>query len=265
MTSIAFASGKGGVGKSSICLNLGLVLARAGKKVVVIDADISMANIGLMLGIERSPITLNHVLSGENAIRDAVYEGPLGMRYVPSELSTDRLSSADLHKLKNAIVELEKDYDYVLVDPAPGWMQDAKAAMDSVQEAYVIVMPDPPAMADGLKVKNYLERKGVKLNGIIVNMVANDPSEIKANEIEALLGVKVAAVLPEDRNVRRAAANQKPIALGAPNSPFMLALTKLAAQMTGAKIAAVAETKVKKGPLSSILYFFLSLFRKKPR
>lgn len=264
MTSIVFASGKGGVGKSSICLNLALVLAKSGKKVVIVDADIAMANIGLMLGVERTPITLNHVLSGENSITDAVYEGPWGVRYVPSELSVDKLSAADFSKLKDAVLALEKQYDFVLIDPAPGWMVDAKAAMDAAAEAYVILTPEPPAMADGLKVKNYLERKGTKLNGVIVNMSLNDPLEVKPKEIETLLGVKIAAVLPEDRAVRKASASQQPIALQAPHSPFMLSLTKLAGQITGHAVA-LPEAKVKKGILMSIVEFFRNLFRKKSR
>ena len=66
MTSIVFASGKGGVGKSTISLNLSIVLASAGKKTTVVDADIAMANLGLLLGIERAPITLHNVLKGEH-------------------------------------------------------------------------------------------------------------------------------------------------------------------------------------------------------
>ncbi|MBI2445642.1 AAA family ATPase [Candidatus Micrarchaeota archaeon] len=262
MSSIVFASGKGGVGKSSICLNLALVLAKSGKKIVIVDADMAMANIGLMLGVERTPITLNHVLSGENAIEDAVYDGPWGLRYVPSELSVEKLSSVDFSKLRDAILQLEKSYDYVFIDPAPGWMPDAKAAMDAASEAYVILTPEPPAMADGLKVKNYLERKGTRLNGAILNMVMNDPVEVKPKEVETLLGIKVAAVLPEDRAVRKASASQSPIALQSPHSPFMLALTRLAGQITGHAVA-LPETKVKKGILQSIVEFFRNLFAKK--
>lgn len=264
MTSIVFASGKGGVGKSSICLNMALVLAKSGKKVVIVDADLPMANIGLLLGVERTPITLNHVLSGENAIADAVYEGPWGLRYVPSELSVDKLSSVDFSKLRDAVLQLEKSYDYVLIDPAPGWMPDAKAAMDAASDAFVILTPEPPAMADGLKVKNYLERKGTKLHGAILNMVMNDPVEVKPKEVEAILGIKVAAVLPEDRAVRRASASQLPIALAVPHSPFMLALTKLAGQISG-QVVTLQETKPKKGIVRSIVEFLANLFRKKPK
>ncbi|MBI4361048.1 AAA family ATPase [Candidatus Micrarchaeota archaeon] len=262
MKSIVFASGKGGVGKSSVSLNLGLLLAKNGKKVVIIDADVAMANLGLMMNVERIPITLNDVLSGENEVQDAVYEGPFGLRYVPSALSTEKLSKADYHRLKKAVLALEKEYDYVFIDAAPGWMEDAKAAMDAAQEAYVLLTPEPPALADGLKVKNYLERKGVKIHGAIANMVLNDPAEIKKQDMEALLGIKIAAMLPEDRNVRRASALQKPVALLAPHTPFMLSLGKLAEQLSGAKIV-LPETNVKKGFIRSILDSFRNLFRKK--
>lgn len=263
MTSIVFASGKGGVGKSSVSLNLGLLLAKNGKKVVIIDADVAMANLGLMMNVERIPITLNDVLSGENEVQDAVYEGPLGLRYVPSALSTEKLSKADYNKLKKSVLALEKEYDYVFIDAAPGWMLDAKAAMDAAQEAYVLLTPEPAALADGLKVKNYLERKGVKIHGAIANMILNDPAEIKKQDMEALLGLKVISMLPEDRNVRRASALQKPVAVLTPHTPFMLGIAKLAEQLSGVKIA-LPETNVKKGVIRTILETFRNLFRKKP-
>lgn len=258
MTSIAFASGKGGVGKSSIALNVGLLLAKAGKKTVVVDADVAMGNLGLLLGVERTPITLNHVLAGENDILDALYDGPNGLKYVPAELSTEKLSKADFNRLHQAILKLERQFDYVLVDAAPGWMQDAKSAMDSVQEAYVLITPEPIALADGLKVKNYLERKGTKIRGILVNMALNDPTEIRTEEIAAIMGTPVSARLPEDLEVRRASATQIPVAIRAPACPFMRTLTPLASQIAGTAIA-VEQPKVKKGLLQTIL----SLFKRK--
>ncbi|MBI5035723.1 P-loop NTPase [Candidatus Micrarchaeota archaeon] len=256
MRSIVFCSGKGGVGKSSIALNLGLLLAQAGKKVVVVDADVSMANLALMMGIERTPITLNHVLSGENVIEDALYDGPEGMKYVPAELSTEKLSRADYNRMKQAVVKLEKDFDFVLLDAAPGWMQDAKAAMNSVKEAYVIVTPEPICIADGLKAKNYLERRGTKMLGVIINMALNDPTEIRDSDIKGVMGMDIAAKLPEDLEVRRASASQKPVVLRSPNSPFVRALSEMASKLAGKQVVA-KQPKVKKGLIQSILDFFL--------
>jgi septum site-determining protein MinD len=262
MSSIVVASGKGGVGKSSISLNLALLLAKAGKKVVIIDADIAMANLGLMLNIERSPITLNEVLAGENRIQDAVYQGPWGLRYVPSSLSNDKLSKAEYSRFKKSVLELEKEYEFVFIDAAPGWMPDAKAAMDAASEAFVLLTPEPPALADGLKVKNYLERKGVKIHGIVLNMVLNDPSEIKAADIAGIMGTKIVAAIPDDKNVRRASATQKPVAIQYPSTPFMHGILKLSSVLVKDKII-LTETKVKKGILLSMIESFRNLFRKK--
>jgi len=74
--SIVFASGKGGTGKTTAIANVGVALAQFGKEVIVIDADITMANLSLILGMEDIPITLHDVLSGEAELNDAIYEGP---------------------------------------------------------------------------------------------------------------------------------------------------------------------------------------------
>ena len=81
------ASGKGGTGKTTVTLNLGTSLAMLKKKTVILDADIGMANLGLLIGLEKSKITLHEVLSGSAEIKEAIYKGPEGLMIVPSGLS----------------------------------------------------------------------------------------------------------------------------------------------------------------------------------
>ncbi|HLD62828.1 MAG TPA: cell division ATPase MinD [Candidatus Norongarragalinales archaeon] len=259
MTSLVFASGKGGVGKSTITLNLGLLLAQTGKKVVIVDADVQMANVGLMIGVDKTPISLNNVLREENVITEAVYEGPAGLKYVPSSISAES-ENLNYAILKKAVKRLEEIYDYVLIDCPPGLGEDALAAITSAKEMILVITPEPISLADALKVQILAEKNNVKINGFVLNMVLGDKNEIKPRELETILKLKNLGVLPEDVEVRRASAIQKPVALNAPSSKFTRSLRSLATQITGEQMQAPEE---KRGFLAGIVGFFKNLFGKK--
>lgn len=261
MRSILVASGKGGVGKSTIALNLGLVLSQAGKKVIVVDTDFSMANIGLMLGIERTPITIHHVLMGENDVRDAIYEGPDKLKYVPSGLSLEKVSKFDYDKLKEAIHDLEELSDFVIIDTAPGMGEEVKAAIKSAKEIILVVTPDAASLADALKVKTYADRNNINLLGVVENMVIHDKSEIKKDDIQSLMDLKVIAEIPEDKEVRKSTAMQIPVVIRARNAPFSKSIVKLAAVLTGEQIE-TREANVKKSFIQKIIESIKAIFKR---
>ncbi len=251
--SIAFASGKGGTGKTTIAINLGIALAGAGKKTVLVDADVAMANVGIMLGIERAPISLHNVLVGEADVKDAVYDGPNKLKYVPAALSLDKYAKVDFERLRDAIKELEDDYDFVLVDCAPGLAKDAQEAIRASKEAVLVLNPEPTSLADGLKVKTICERSNVKILGIVSNMVTGDRSEIKKTDLETIMGLQVIQELPEDMEVRKSSALQEPVIIRKPDSPFSRGVRELARKTSG---TIVPEPRIKKGLLRSILAAF---------
>lgn len=259
MRSIVFASGKGGVGKSSVALNLGLVLAQAGKKVVIVDADLDMAAISVLLGIELNPITLHNVLAAENDVSDAVYEGPNKLYYVPASLQEEG-KELDFTRLRAAVSKLELTHDFILIDSPPGLRDEAQAAIASARELLLVVTPDPASVIDSLKVKRFAERNGVKVSGIVVNRVTGDKTELRSSDLESVLGIPVLASLPEDVEVRRSTLLQIPVAIRVPKTPFMRALHKLASEIAQEQLA---EEKVKTGLFQRIKGFFARLFRRK--
>ncbi len=260
MRVIAIASGKGGTGKSTLALNLGISLSQVGKKVLIIDADFAMANLGVMLGIERAPISLHNVLMDEVTINDAFYDGPSGIKYVPAGLSIERIKRMNYDRLRDAI-KLVKDFDFVLVDCAPGLEKDAVAGILSASEMIIIMVPEPSSLADGLKVKSFAEINNIKIDGIVTNFVTRDKSEIKKQDLETLMNAKVVAELPYDIEVRRAAGEQKPVILKSPDSAFSHALLDLTAFLSGVQIAKT-QVKVKKGLLQNLIYTLTHLFGK---
>ncbi|MFQ5406718.1 MAG: cell division ATPase MinD [Candidatus Micrarchaeia archaeon] len=251
MRSIAITSGKGGVGKTTIATNLGLLLSQSGKKTVVVDADVAMANISIMLGISRAPINLHNVLMGEANIKDAMYEGPSKLKYVPSGLSAEKVKRLDLKHLESSIEELTGSADYVLLDTAPGLDSIVEAAIKSSKEILLVTTSEPAALADALKVKNYADKTGKKVIGVITNRVLKDPAEVKKEDIETLLGAKVIAEIPDDIEVRRATASQQLVITTKPHSPASTAIKKIAMFLEGGKIK--EEKKVKKGFFTSII------------
>ena len=100
---ITIASGKGGTGKTTLTANLGIALAKAGKKVLLVDADVAMANLSLILGMQSSPITLHDVLLGESQVHDSIYDGPSGLHFIPSGLSLDNYKRVDSERLAGII------------------------------------------------------------------------------------------------------------------------------------------------------------------
>ena len=119
---IAVASGKGGVGKTNVSVNLAAALALAGQRVMLMDADLGLANVDVLLGLEPS-FDLQHVIAGEKNLDDIIIEGPLGIHVVPASSGIERmaeLTSVEHGSLISAFSELKQPIDVLLVDTAAG-------------------------------------------------------------------------------------------------------------------------------------------------
>ena len=118
------ASGKGGTGKTTVTVNLGTALAQLGKETIIMDADIGMANLGLILGLEDVPVTLHEVLAGKASITEAIYEGPHGVKVVPSGLSLQGFQQANPEKMRDVMRDLVSRCDFLLIDAPAGISRD---------------------------------------------------------------------------------------------------------------------------------------------
>lgn len=237
------ASGKGGTGKTTTTLNLGTSLAMLGKKTIIVDADIGMANLGLLLGLEKSKITLHEVLSGEAEIKDAIYDGPSGLKVVPCGLSLKGFQKSNPDKLKQVISNLADGMDYVLIDAPAGISRDGIIPLAAADRVLLVVNPELSSMADALKTKTLTELLGKQVEGIILNRTELEKTEISRNKVQELLGAQVIEMIPEDANVRRSAAFKMPAVLRTPKSPASIAFKRLAAKIAGEKFV---EPDVKK-------------------
>lgn len=242
---ITFASGKGGTGKTTAVANLGTAMAQLGKKVTILDADVTMANLGLMFGLEEGGITLHDVLAGEASIEKAIYTGPAGVRVVPSSISLEGVRRAKLEHLKEAVSELVKQTDILLIDSPAGLDIDAITALTLGQEFILVVTPDIASLSDALKTKIISENLGMKPLGIVVTRVSDKSVDLPINQIESVLDLRVISVIPEDPEVGRSISLRKPLVICEPDSPAAQAFMKLAADLLGIKQRAKSKKAVK--------------------
>lgn len=235
---IAVTGGKGGVGKTNVTLNLAMAMAQMGKRVLVLDADLGLANCDVMLGL-RVERNLSHVLSGEAELDDILVTGPFGIKIVPATSGTQsmtELSPAEHAGLIRAFSELRTQFDILLVDTAAGISDMVLSFSRASQDVLVVVCDEPSSITDAYALMKILSREhAVQKFKIVANMVR---SLREGQELFAKLSrvtdrfldvtLELVATIPFDENVRKAARKQKAFVDAFPKTPASLAIKTLA-------------------------------------
>jgi MinD-like ATPase involved in chromosome partitioning or flagellar assembly len=223
---IAITSGKGGVGKTSLTINLGIALAQH-HKVCLFDADTNMANINIMLRMAPA-CTLEHVARGEKAIDDIVLH-KAGMDIIPGASGiTDfiYLTAEQQQQLIQAVSSLEKKYDYMLVDTGAGIHESVLGFIESAHQCLIILTPEPTSLTDAFTLLRILKKRDYKK---AVNVVVNSArSELNARNVvnrfaaavNKYIGYRInyLGFINHDANMTDAITLQKPILLHNPRS-----------------------------------------------
>ncbi|MGI6212999.1 MAG: septum site-determining protein MinD [Christensenellales bacterium] len=204
---IVLTSGKGGSGKTSVVANLGIVLARRGLKTCLVDADIGLNNLDVALDVEnRIVYDIGDIIEKRCSISQAlVQEGNLNNLYIlPSSKAAD-LNKLDSNSLQLITRELEKSFDYVIVDCPAGVEEGFHRAMLCANEAIVVVTPHISSVRDADKVISLLSTYAVDFLGIVVNRIRGDmvieKKMMSAHEISKLLRARLMGVIPEDDKI----------------------------------------------------------------
>ena len=239
---IAVASGKGGVGKTNVSVNLAAALALAGQRVMLMDADLGLANVDVLLGLEPS-FDLQHVIAGEKNLDDIIIEGPLGIHVVPASSGIERmaeLTSVEHGSLISAFSELKQPIDVLLVDTAAGIADGVVSFAKACQEVVVVVCDEPTSLMDAYALIKVLSmRHGIKQFQILANMVRDESQGM--NLYEKLLnttdrflevGLKYLGTVPFDEQLRRAVQSQKAVVEAYPRSPASKALVKISEKIS---------------------------------
>lgn len=227
------ASGKGGTGKTTTTINLGTSLAQMGHRTTVLDADLGMANLGLLLGLEEEPVTLHEVLSGDQRIKNAIYEGPEGLQVVPAGLTLEGFQKADPERLQEALSHIIDNTEYLLIDAPAGLSKDSVIPLAVADEVLLVVNPELSSMADGLKTRVMTDKVGSEVGGIVLTRAGSGGSDLDVSRVEDLLEAEVLVSVPEDAEVRRSASYKEPVVIHSPDSPASQAYKELAHKVAG--------------------------------
>jgi flagellar biosynthesis protein FlhG len=172
---IAVTSGKGGVGKSFISANLGICLAQMGRRVLLLDADLGLANLDLMLGVS-ARATIREILNNQTPIQDVIVAGPSGVQLLAGcsgDYDMAELSQQQRINLFNEVDALEQRFDTLVVDTGAGIGSNAVGFAAAAQQVLVVVTPDPASMADAYAMIKVLNtRRGVNRIHLVVNQAA---------------------------------------------------------------------------------------------
>jgi len=246
---IAITSGKGGVGKTNISVNLAIKLASAGKEVVLLDADLGLANADVICNIDL-PANLSHVIARRKDLSDVLVKAPGGFSLVGGASGLARmadLTDADRQRIVQAMAMLEERADVILIDTGAGISPNVLAFTRAADHVLIVTTPEPTAITDAYAVVKVISRadkahpypeQGERRISLLVNQARNANEarvvhERIAKVARQFLGVSLfdAGFIPDDEQVSSAVRKRTPFVLANPKCPAAQALSQLAVRL----------------------------------
>lgn len=235
---IAVSGGKGGVGKTNVSLNTSIALAKAGKKVLVLDADLGLANVDVMLGL-RVQRNLSHVLSGECELDDIIIEGPHGINIIPATSGTQSmvdLTPSEHAGLIRAFSDMQAKFDVLIIDTAAGISDMVLSFARAAQDVMLVVCDEPTSITDCYALMKLLSRDHEVFKfKVVANMVRSGKEGqqlfaklTKVSDRFLDVNLELVGVIPFDENIRKSVRKQQVIVDAFPDSPAAKAFTMLA-------------------------------------
>ncbi len=242
-TVLAVTSGKGGVGKTNVAANMAICLASLDKRVLLLDADLSLGNLDVVMDI-RSKYNISHVLSGHRSIEEVIQTGPKGLRIICGASGLDRLadiSGYDQRRLIDHLCRLQHETDAIVIDTAAGISGSVIGFCLAADHVLVVTTPEAAAMADAYAVVKVLVRKQYRgLISLVVNMARSVAegkqtyqrmADVSRRFLQA--NIYCAGTLPKDERLCAAVRSRTPVVLAYPKSQISTSLAALAAHFGG--------------------------------
>lgn len=172
---ITVASGKGGVGKTSFTVNLSMALAKLGKKVCIIDADLGLANVDVMFGLV-SRYNISHVLNGERKVQDCITKGPHGIQIVSGGsgiMDLVNLKEEQIQKMISALDYFNSTSDYIIIDTGAGISPSILSFIDAASDVILVITPDPTSITDAYALIKNIPSDDERKIKLVINRVEN--------------------------------------------------------------------------------------------
>jgi flagellar biosynthesis protein FlhG len=260
---ISVTSGKGGVGKTAVVANLGICLARAGSKVLILDADLGLANIDVVFGLTPAH-NLNHFFSGEVDLESIMVKGPYDIRILPAGSGLQsfiQLQSDQKLKLLDGLDSLDIDFDYLLIDTEAGISENVTYFNTAAQEILLVTTPDPTAITDVYALMKLLStRYHEKHFNLVVNMVADENEALDVYRKLSIvanryldISIDYLGSIPTDKQMSEAIRKQHVITELFPNSISAASFNSLADRL------AIMTTR--RYPKGSVQFFWKQLLQ----
>ena len=238
---IAIASGKGGVGKTNIIVNLGISLSQMGKKVLILDADLGLANVEVVLGLI-SKYSLYNVIKGEKSLKEIVTDGPHNLMLISGGIGFQELANLNTYH-RNEILDQLKTfndiYDFILIDTGAGISKNVLGFLAAAHEVIVVATPEPTSLTDAYSLIKIMSKfKLTKEVSLLINMALDEKeAQATAKEIQLVavkyldMNINNLGYIPNDMVVRKAVKGQTPFAISFPGSRAALSIKKIATSL----------------------------------
>ncbi len=234
----AITSGKGGVGKTNISVNLGVALSHIGRRVALLDADMGLANVDILLGLSPK-YNLSHVLKGEKTLQDIILTGPHGLQVIPASSGIQHmtdLSNIEQAGIIRAFSNLDQNLDDLIVDTAAGISSSVVNFARACQDIIVVICDEPTSLTDAYAYIKLLNRDyGLNHFHIIANMVQSEKQGqqlytklTKVTDRYLDVTLSYTGAVPFDDCLRKAVQKQKPVIVAFPQSKSAIAFSNLA-------------------------------------
>ncbi len=258
---LSVTSGKGGVGKTSLSVNIAASLGKDDVKVLLIDADLGLSNVEIMLGVTPS-YTLKDVIKNGRAIEEVVINGPYNIDFISGGngfLELAELSEIEREEILIKIHKLEELYDIIIIDTGAGISKNVTAFLTISDEIIVVTNSEPTALTDAYSIIKVITEEKLKQKiGLIINRVKNkneyqQASDILINTAKKFLGEEIRSLgfVYEDPNVRKTIYKKTPFVIYYPNSVASDCVKEIIGNL------ALKETQEKK---ASMMDKFMRLF-----